>query len=111
MTGMMPKMIHGHPDQSTLPFALMLGITAFLTLVSIGLYRYGKFRIEVVMYKRKHGEMVKEQEAIQKEKNDLQNLSDKEIVIKRETKEDDGYTSITTPTSNLVNNVDKEQKN
>jgi hypothetical protein len=93
----------------TLPFALEFGISAFLTLISIGLYRYGKYRIEIAMYKRRHGEIIKQQEGVSKEKTKLQNLSEDEITIKRQ--EHDDHSSIVTPTSNLINNVDKEQKN
>ena len=51
----------------TLSLALNFGITAFLSLISIGLYRYGKYRIEMAMYKRRRGEVLKKQEEIHKE--------------------------------------------
>lgn len=96
-------------NDTTLLMALLFGVSAFLTLVSVGLYRYGKFKIELAIYRRRHGETQKKQEEINKEKTQLQNLSDQELDKKRQ--EHDDYSSITTPTSNLVNNVDKEQKN
>lgn len=96
-------------ENITLPFALMFGVSAFLTLIAVGLYRYGKHKIELAIYRRRHGEMVKERENISKEKNKLQNMSDEEIKIKRE--ENNDYANVSTPTSNLINNVDKESKN
>jgi energy-coupling factor transporter transmembrane protein EcfT len=101
--------ISNDPLNMTLPFSLMVGICGFLTLIALGLCRYSKFCIETAIYKRRHGEMLKNQEDVLKQKIDLQNLSDDEIKNKRQEHED--YSSIKTPTSNLVNHVDKEQKN
>lgn len=108
MTPSITKISPGYTN-ITLPFALLFGITGFLTLISIGLYRYGKFKIEVAIYKRRHGEMINKQEETLKEKDELQKLSDDEIKNKRQ--EHESYSSVSTPTSNLISNVDKEQKN
>jgi hypothetical protein len=92
-----------------LPMGLMFGLTAFFSLIAIGLYRYGKFRIELAIYKRRHGEMLIKQEDVNKQKIELQSLTEEEIKQKRDAVDD--YSSITAPTSNLINNVDKEEKN
>lgn len=45
-------------------------ITGVLTLVSIGFQRYARFRIDLDVYRRKHGEEIKNKEDLKKEKKE-----------------------------------------
>jgi xanthosine utilization system XapX-like protein len=111
MTSLMLKIIPSPPLINKIHFAfgLMFGIVVGLTLIAVALYRYGKNCIEVAIYKRKHGENLKNQNELLNQKNNLKNMSEDEIKLKR--KENEDYSSVTTATSNLINNVDKEQEN
>jgi hypothetical protein len=37
-------------------FGILFGIAAIVSLVTIGMYRYAKFRIDLTLYRRRHGE-------------------------------------------------------
>jgi hypothetical protein len=36
-------------------FGILFGISSFITLITIGFYRYAKFKIDITMFRRKHG--------------------------------------------------------
>jgi hypothetical protein len=70
----------------------MFGIVAFVSIVVIGLYRYGRYRIDLAIYRRKRGEITNQQ--------------NKDYV--RPSTKDVPPTSPELPTSNLINHLDIE---
>jgi hypothetical protein len=75
----------------------MFGVVAFASIVTISIYRYGRYRIDLTIFRRRHGEIIAQQES-----NNQDNL----------TKNDDGNDSkddtTQLPTANLIDHVDKE---
>lgn len=55
------------PDKQTWPLIIYMVITGVLTLVAIGLQRYARYKIDLDIYRRKHGELPKKEE-IEKDK-------------------------------------------
>ncbi|MDE6476662.1 MAG: hypothetical protein K2L48_00435 [Mycoplasmoidaceae bacterium] len=51
-------------------FIIGFAITALLTLIAIGLYRYAKYKIDLTIYLRKHGKDTKAEEKKESKSND-----------------------------------------
>ncbi len=49
-------------NQQTWPLIIYLVITGVLTLIAIGLQRYARFKIDLDIYRRTHGELPKKEE-------------------------------------------------
>lgn len=49
-------------NQQTWPLIIYMVITGVLTLVSIGIQRYARYKIDLDIYRRKHGELPKKEE-------------------------------------------------
>ena len=81
------------PLSQTWPLIIYIVITAVLTLVSIGLQRYARFKIDLDIYRRTHGELPKKEE-IEK---------DKAKVKKKQTKGSKGQ-----PSSGLADSISQQ---
>jgi hypothetical protein len=85
----------------------LFGVTALISIVSIAFYRYARYCIDLTLYRRRHGELVKAEEEIKNKKIQDAKLTDEEYKkIKESIPSDDS--GITTPTAGLIKHVDKE---
>ncbi|MBQ0045366.1 MAG: DUF5453 family protein [Mycoplasma sp.] len=50
------------PDKQTWPLIIYIVVTGVLTLIAIGLQRYARYKIDLDIYRRKHGELPKKKE-------------------------------------------------
>ncbi|MDR3257417.1 MAG: DUF5453 family protein [Mycoplasmataceae bacterium] len=43
------------------PYAILFGVSALISLISVGLYRYARFKIDLTLLRRRRGETITEQ--------------------------------------------------
>lgn len=78
-----------------------------LSLIALGLYRYGRFKMDFEMYKRRRGEIVAQEKKVLAERKSMEKLSMEDYEkIRKESDQD--KTSTTKATSNLVDHATKE---
>lgn len=100
------KMPHTMPGYQTYLIVLLV-VTGVLTLAAMGIQRYARFKIDLDIYRRKHGEMVKKQEE-EKDKAKLaeKQLKEKAKEVKKEKRLKSEGKDIKTPSSGLIDELD-----
>jgi len=82
---------------------IYLVITIVLTLVAIVFQRYARYRIDLDVYRRKHGEEIKQKEDLAKAKAEEEKAKKPEEIKTHEIKD----STIDKPTGGLVEQMDK----
>lgn len=91
------------PSKVTWPLIIYMVITGVLTLVSIGLQRYARYKIDLDIYRRKHGELPKKEE-IEKDEAKVE----KEIESKMQDKKKKEIDSTPKASSGLADSIDNQ---
>lgn len=90
-------------------FIIIFVVVALISLISIGLYRYGRFRIDLDLYRRKRGEELKKIKAKELEKLQHRNMkSSKYKNIKKQDGKNNDNEQIAS--SGLTNKIEKKDK-